>query len=148
MSEKTPWNPSRKATARVKDVLPTPEVCPHCTGKVGIVKNDVIYGRLYGKWPWVYRCENEACDSYVGMHPFTNIPLGTLANAATREARKQAKGAFNSLWQRRGMDRSQGYNWLASCLNIPWSECHFGWFDIAMCQRVIEVCKKAAAGTA
>ncbi len=40
-------------------------------------------------WPWVYICEG--CGSYVGMHPFTDIPLGTLADAATREARKECK---------------------------------------------------------
>jgi hypothetical protein len=78
------------------------------------------------------------------MHPFTAIPLGTLANAATREARKKAKAAFNPLWQGKRMSRTEAYQWLASALGIAnVEECHIGWFDVAMCERVvIEISKR------
>ncbi|PRC92627.1 hypothetical protein S2091_2682 [Solimicrobium silvestre] len=137
----TPSNPSRKATARVRNPLPIPTICPHCKSAVELVNNSEIYGREYGEWPWAYRCEGDDCDSYVGLHPFTNIPLGTLANEDVRDARKKAKNIFNPIWQSRGMTRSAAYAWLAEALGIQdVNECHIGWFDVETCERVFALC--------
>ena len=136
----TPWNPSRRAIKRVTNPLPSPTECQYCGGKVEVVKNSEIYGREYGEWPWAYLCRG--CKAYVGMHPFTGIPLGTLADALTREARKQAKDAFNPLWQSGGMTRSEAYAWLAAQLGITAGACHVGWFDIATCERVVEIIER------
>lgn len=136
---KTPWNPSRKATARVRDPLPAPTHCPFCGADVGIVHHDDLYGRAYSDWPWVYRCTDSECDSHVGMHPFTNIPLGTLANAKTRAARKACKPAFERLWLGRDakMNRADAYAALAKELGIPRRGCHFAWFDADMCEAAV-----------
>lgn len=142
---KSPANPSRTATARVGNPLPVPTVCPHCGGPVLLVENNVIYGRHFGEWPFAYDCR--ACDAYVGLHPFTAIPLGTLATKAMRDARKQAKAVFNPLWEgiNARMTRSAAYAWLAEALGIADVEqCHIGWFDVAQCHRVIEVCTRPA----
>jgi hypothetical protein len=140
--QKTPWNPSRRAIARVKDVLPAPTVCPHCGSAVKIVRNSEIYnGQEYGEWPWAYKCDGNFCDAYVGMHPFTNIPLGTLATHAMRDARKKAKAAFQPLWESGGMKRTEAYAWLAAQLGIAVASCHIGWFDVEQCNRVVEACK-------
>lgn len=136
----TPFSPSKKAAAKVKDALPPPASCPYCGSNVEIVNNERIYGRSYGDWPWAYRCVSDSCDSYVGMHPFTNIPLGTLANRETREARKRAKDVFNPLWQSGRMKRGEAYQKLADLLGIEKKACHIGWFDRVMCDRVVEVC--------
>lgn len=146
--EKTPWNPSRKAIARVKNPLPTPTTCPYCGEPVEIVSNALIYGREYGEWPWAYTCTGTFCDAYVGMHPFTAIPLGTLADAPTRAARKRAKAAFNPLWQSGGMKRSAAYAWLAHQLGIAdVGQCHIGWFDVETCNRVVSVVQQSARTT-
>ncbi|CAN7381015.1 zinc-finger-containing protein [Cupriavidus necator] len=138
---KTPWNPSRRATARVKNPLPAPTHCPYCSAPVDVVSNAEIYGREYGDWPWAYRCTSKNCHAYVELPPFTNIPLGTLADAPTREARKRAKAVFNPLWQSERMTRDEAYVWLAGALSIANSEeCHIGWFDVQTCQRVVTVC--------
>ncbi|EBX2183603.1 hypothetical protein E1A40_08815 [Salmonella enterica subsp. enterica serovar Aba] len=143
MSEaKTPWNPSRKATARVKNPFPAPELCRFCGGAVRISTHWEIYGRDFSDWPWVYLCD--CCGAYVGMHPFTNIPLGTLADKPTRDARKRCKPAFESLWRNGDMTRSEAYAWLAQQLGIPLQECHFGWFDIRQCERAKQICQGAA----
>lgn len=135
---KTPWNPSRRATARVKNPLPAPTTCPYDGGPVEIVNNSAIYGREYGEWPWAFLCRS--CQAYVGLHPFTAIPLGTLADGPTREARKRAKGAFNPIWQSGAMTRTDAYVWLAQQLGIEnHEECHIGWFDVATCDRVVTV---------
>lgn len=147
-AEKTPLNPSRSATARVKDPLPVPTFCPNCAGVVKLVSNAEIYGVEYGEWPWAYRCIRPGCDSYVGLHPFTAIPLGTLAQAPTREARKRAKAIFTKLWQRSGghaMTRSEAYLWLAQRLGLPPRQCHIGWFNVATCEQVVEICAKELA---
>lgn len=134
---KTPWNPSRTATARVTGALPVPTICPNCGCAVRLVGNEAIYGRPFGDWPWAYKCDDEKCHSYVGLHPFTNIPLGTLADAVTREARKSAKAAFNPLWQSRRMTRKQAYAWLARALRIEdVNTCHIGWFGVEQCRAV------------
>ena len=54
VDNKTPWNPSRRATARVKNPLPAPTTCPYDGGPVEIVNNSAIYGREYGEWPWAF----------------------------------------------------------------------------------------------
>ncbi|KUE88916.1 hypothetical protein ASL20_09855 [Cupriavidus necator] len=141
----TPWNPSRRATARVKNPLPALIHCPYCSAPVDVESNAEIYGREYGDWPWAYRCAGKNCHAYVGLHPFTNIPLGTLADAPTREACKRAKAAFYPLWQSGSMTRDEAYVWLAGALGIAISEeCHIGWFDVQTCQRVMAMCLQPA----
>lgn len=133
----TPWNPSRSATARVRNPLPVPESCPNCGSPVFIDSNSCIYGREHGEWPWALMCTG--CDSYVGLHPFTGIPLGTLATPQIRAARKAAKAAFNPLWEgdRAQMTRTAAYGWLAAELGIAnVEECHIAWFGVAQCRAV------------
>ena len=133
---KTPWNPSKTATARDKDPLPAPTTC-NCCGSpdVEIVNNSAIYnGRSYGDWPWAYYCV--ACDAYVGLHPFTAIPLGTLADQPTREARKKAKPYFEYLFKTKMLSRTEAYARLAQELGLSVSECHFGLFTVEQCAAV------------
>ena len=135
----TPWNPSRRATAKVTNPLPIPESCRYCASVVRVVTNDQIYnGRQYGEWPWVCLCDNAECGAYVGFHPFTGIPLGTLARRPLRDARKQAKALFNPFWESGRMTRGEAYASLAKAMGIPELECHFGWFDEAQCQQAID----------
>jgi hypothetical protein len=129
---------SKKAERRVKDRLPIPTSCPHCAGTVAFASNSEVYRRAYGEWPWIYLCQAESCRAYVGTHPETNLPLGTLATAAMRAARKAAKEQFNALWQGGRMSRTDAYAWLAGALNIPVSACHFGWFNEAQCARALQ----------
>ncbi|EKS6335744.1 hypothetical protein OR191_002423 [Enterobacter hormaechei] len=144
MSEiKTPANPSRKAMARVKNPLPAPTECRFCHSEVRVATHQEVYGRDYSDWPYMYLCGN--CGACVGMHPFTNIPLGTLADRATREARKNCKKPFEALWRSGRMSRTEAYIWLAAELNIPVGECHFGWFDISQCEAAKRACLSVSA---
>lgn len=138
MDTKTPSNPSRKATARVKNPLPAPTQCHHCSGAVRIGTHEEVYGRDYSDWPYVYLCEG--CGAYVGLHPFTSIPLGTLADQRTRDARKKCKPAFEHLWKSGRMSRTDAYRWLAEQMGIPFGECHFGWFTAEQCEKAELIC--------
>lgn len=139
-AEVTPWNPSRSATRRVTNPLPVPDKCPHCGSYCAIVNNSEIYGREYGEWPWAVLCKG--CRAYVGLHPFTGIPLGTLATGPMRKARQAAKHVFNPLWQQGRMSRREAYAWLAGALGIAdVNACHIGWFDVNQCNAVIAAVK-------
>lgn len=136
---------SRRALARVKDRIEPPTDCPHCGECVGLVSNTEIYGREYGKWPYAYLCSG--CRAYVGLHPDTDLPLGTLADDETREARKAAKSAFMRICRERfGADRSAAYSWLAGRMGINTSECHFGFFDQWQCWSVEKIVYESMTG--
>ena len=135
---------SRRALQRVRNPLPAPEACPYCNGQVRLVSNDAIYGKLYGDWPYAYLCA--PCDAMVGLHPGTDIPLGTLANRVLRRARSISKQLFHHTKERYGFTRSQAYEWLALQMQIPLGECHFGWFDLAQCDQAAEICKGVLRG--
>lgn len=138
---KTPSNPSRRATARVKNPLPIPTVCNIC-GEEAVRESShmEIYGRVYSDWPYNYLCE--CCGAYVGMHPFTNIPLGTLADTELRDLRKHSKYYFNKIWEEECLlSRSDAYVELAKLMGIPAEQCHFGWFDKDQCRLAMEVCQ-------
>ncbi len=122
--------------ARVKNPLPAPTECRFCHSEVRVATHQEVYGRDYSDWPYMYLC---------GMHPFTNIPLGTLADRATRESRKNCKKPFEALWRSGRMSRTEAYTWLAAELNIPVGECHFGWFDISQCEAAKRACLSVSA---
>lgn len=138
---RTPLNPSSKAIKRVKNPLPIPELCDCCgSSEVALKNNAEVYGRSFGEWPWIYLCED--CGSYVGLHPLTNIPLGTLADSATREARKASKTPFEALYRSGRMSRSDAYSALAGKLGIPPEKCHFAWFDVDMCKKAAKAARE------
>ena len=133
-----PWNPSRNAMDRVKDPLPAPAKCDSCGGSVRIAHHREIYGgRSFGDWPWMYVCD---CGARVGMHPGTNIPLGTMADEATRHSRKVAKPIFEKVWKDGYMSRTDAYRWLAEQMGIPTSKCHFGMFSSSRCHQARKIC--------
>lgn len=137
---------SRRALKRVKNPLPVPTICRYCAGSVELVSNSEIYnGRAYGDWPYAYLCSD--CKAYVGLHPDTDIPLGTLADAQLRKDRNAAKGAFHRVKEKRGFSRSLAYQWLAGKMAIEVGECHFGWFDHSACAKALAICTEDLAAT-
>lgn len=144
----TPWNPDPRAVAKVRDVLPLPKTCPCCSAEVQIVPNEKIFGRSYGKWPWIVFCFN--CRASTSLHPFTGIPMGIMADKPTREARMRAKDAFNTLWldpghNRRGLTRRGAYSWLAFVMGIKVEQCHIGWFTREQAEQVVAIIDRHGA---
>jgi hypothetical protein len=134
---------SRKALKRVKSPLPVPETCRYCGPNTQVFyghHEEVYgYGRSYGDWPYVLLCDN--CESYVGLHPFTDIPLGILADAPLRKARKENKSLFHVVMQGAGMSRREAYTWLAGEMGIPMEQCHWGWFEADDCEKAGAICR-------
>lgn len=127
---------SRRALKGVKSRIDPPTVCDCCgDDHVRLVVNSEIYrGVEYGDWPYAYLCD--ACGAYVGLHPSTDLPLGTMADSPTREARKSVKKPFVALANHRFKgDRDQAYAWLAKDMGTDRQHCHFAMFDIEQCEQ-------------
>jgi hypothetical protein len=115
-------------------------MCPYCLGRAVLADSAEVYrGTSYG-FIWICR----PCQAYVGTHKLSAVhfPLGRLANAELRAIKIKAHAAFDPRWRYRKThgSRKDAYKWLAEQLGIPVKECHIGWFDVADCKRVIEVC--------
>lgn len=132
-------NINLNAVAKVKNPLPVPTTCNICGHGVRLATHQEVYGRDFSDWPYLYYCDD--CGAYVGIHPFTDIPLGTLADLSTRSARKHCKEPFERIWRCGYMKRREAYAWLAEALNIPVEECHFGWFDVSRCYQARGLCQ-------
>jgi hypothetical protein len=124
-----------------------PPVCPYCGAKSTLWPDSHVYRRGYDSKVWC--CDNwPVCDSYVGVHPDTNIPLGRLANKELRNNRIAYKRVFNFLWQdamkskrySKGKARTAAYRWLAEQLQIKQEDCHFGWWDNDMVIKAGMIC--------
>jgi hypothetical protein len=134
------------AIKKVKNPLPVPETCIYCEAPVAYINNQAIYGKSYGYWPYAYSCTK--CDSYVGVHPNTTIPLGTLANAKTRAARKKAKEPFLTWIRNKGISRNDAYKMLSEKMGIPHNECHFAWFTVELCEKAEQAARELFLGAA
>lgn len=117
-------------------------ICPYCGKPAKCEDSSVIYGRSYG-WIWLCRCLPKW--SYVGCHGKTKKPLGTLANAVTREYRKRAHSIFDPVWKRGLMTRKEAYIWLGSELDLSPEQCHIARSTVEQCMRIIAACKARAA---
>lgn len=122
--------------------MPVPElICPVCGAKPVLVTGADIYPRrldLKDKAFW--RCPKR--HSYVGCHPRTTKPLGTLATEEIRRARRVAHKLFDNLWKLRKCTRRGAYAWLAGKLNIPVDKCHIALFAVDKCKLVIRICMR------
>lgn len=132
---------SRSRLKRIKDPAPIPVICDCCGGsRIALVENAEIYhGRTFGDWPYAYLCRD--CGAYVGLHPGTDIPLGTLADKPLRDARNRCKRPFERIWSEGLMTRNKAYAWLAQAMDIPSEQCHFGLFNVERCEQARAVCE-------
>lgn len=133
----TPDYPSPRATRRVKHPVPIPCTCRYCGGRILCVQNYVVYGQNYGDYPWVYLCER--CNARIGIHPHTNIPLGTLADDLLRKKRGEAKELFLFMKDKHKLSRDDAYKQLAVLLNKPPEETHFGMFELIDCENALKL---------
>lgn len=118
--------------------------CPYCSKAAELVSALRIYPHrddLAHKKFWL--CA--PCNAWVGCHDAGvgqgdgTKPLGVLANAYGRAARRDAHQAFDLLWNGGPMSRKNAYAWLAKSLDIRTEDCHIGHFNESRCARVVEL---------
>jgi len=111
-------------------------ICHYCNVSTSLVTGEEIYPHridLHNKH--FYKCRQ--CGSYVGCHPRTTRPLGTVANTRLRQLRSQVHRHFDPLWKNGGLSRGAAYSWLAHKLGIEIRECHTALFDEARCREAL-----------
>lgn len=127
-----------------------PTICRYCGGVIRLTPAKDIYGastdRLGLANENIYLCQN--CNARVGCHKGTNRPLGNVANEVLRLKRVETHQAFDAFWKQRRMSRTRAYKWLAEQLGLPEGGAHIGEFEMDQCQRVIALCRDAAAAEA
>ena len=116
-------------------------ICDYCNTASRLAKGDEIYPHradLSRLKFWL--CDN--CGAYVGCHKNGDgtKPLGRLADAGLRAAKRNAHDAFDPIWREGEMSRGKAYSWLAEQLNVPKEDCHIGMFDIQQCMKVVRFC--------
>jgi len=136
------WDESQAlGEASMKARILKGEICPYCGGTpVKVDSAEFYHGVDYGS---VMACR--PCQAWVGFHQRKGgAPLGRLADARLRDAKKKAHAAFDRIWGKwhklRGNARWAGYQWLARHMNLPEVECHIGMFDLDQCRAVVEIC--------
>lgn len=99
-------------------------------------------GRLFYsciRWP--------KCQATHGAHP-DGRPLGVPGNKETKAARIRAHAALEPFVKKYG--RKAVYVVLGKALGIPedrvQKDCHIGMFDVATCEKVVEICTRKAGG--
>lgn len=127
--------------------------CQYCIGRPALlVGGERIYPHrpdLFHKKFWY--CDE--CGSYVGCHPPVQangkggqgdgtVPLGELANAATRRARNLAHAAFDPFWKGVPAGRTKAYKWLGKAIGIEPKRCHIGCMTVEECAAVVRACKE------
>lgn len=111
--------------------------CPYCGGTAILRNASYVYGDK-SRGGQVYVCSHyPICDSYVGVHPGSVIPKGTLANKELRQKRIQAHQTFDQIWKQRILSKPDAYRWIADkfCLNTR--QAHIGYFSSYMCDQLI-----------
>ncbi len=118
-----------------------PTICRYCGSKVVFTSNAEIYGKEYGQGK-CYLCRN--CRAFVGVHPGSEIPLGTLANDELRQYRKEAHYWFDQIWRkpRKIATRHGAYGMLAKHLGLKREDTHIAMFEKEQCIRTINFAKR------
>jgi hypothetical protein len=94
----------------------------------------------------LYVCSNyPRCQSYVGIHPGTMIPMGTLANGDLRNLRIKAHRTFDRIWQNKIMSRDSAYRWMADYFGLRLQDAHIGMFGEYRCSELIKECERILA---
>lgn len=116
-------------------------ICPYCKQVSDVVTGEVIYPhRPDLRSKTFYICPK--CMAYVGCHPGTGRPLGSLANEETRTARARVHALFDPIWKSGAMSRKKAYKMLADALDVKKVDCHIGLMSKEVCEKAEKIISK------
>lgn len=116
-------------------MAPEQPTCPYCGCTAQLTR--IHYGEVWACRP---------CDARVGCHKGTQKPLGTLANAELRRARRRVHELFDPLWKEGGWPRPAAYAWLGQQLQLEPDACHVARFDLKQVDQAEELLRGLAPG--
>ncbi len=118
-------------------------ICPYCGAKATLHPSKYVYGKDTKTDGLLYVCDKyPECDSYVGAHLKTKLPMGTLANGDLRNKRIKAHRTFDTIWQSGVMTKEYAYKWMEIKLGLSSNQAHIGMFNESMCDKLIEACNQ------
>ncbi len=120
-----------KLTEQQKNIL-LGKICPYCGQDSKLVDSIEVYGTHYGD---LWMCK--PCDAYVSCHEGTEVAMGRLANKYLREWKKKTHEAFDTIWKKKIMTRTEAYMWLSEELGIPPEYMHIGMLGVDNCKLII-----------
>lgn len=148
-----PHEPS-DASRRMPTTI-VPPVCPSCAQPARLVSGNFLFPHLpkFSR-AWFWLCG--PCVAWTSCYAGTRRPVGTVADARVREARRAAHEVFDPIWQgwaanegaSREAARRTAYVWLQKELGMTADDCHFAKLGIAECLRVVQLCKMHSAAMA
>lgn len=122
--------------------------CPYCGEPAELLRgseaDELLHRSRRRSDSPVWACVG--CNACVGCHTGTEMPLGTLADPATRASRVAAHAAFDSLWKHGDapdgetppMTRGAAYDWMAATLGIDPALAHIAALDRYQCEDLCE----------
>ncbi len=118
--------------------------CPYCGANATLHPASYVHKESAKPGQMLYVCDRyPACDTYVGAHRRTQLPMGTLADRSLRHKRMEAHRSFNWMWQSGTMTKAQAYRWLQVQLGLDNRQTHIAQFGPYACDQVIQICKQA-----
>ncbi len=118
--------------------------CPECGAPMRLLETPKFKDNL-GRPKKFYGCTNyPECKGTHGAHP-DGRPLGTPADAETKQARRYAHDAFDAHCIKYDLTADEGYSWLAGVLGVPEDEAHMGQMDKETCEAVVGLCSQGRA---
>lgn len=118
--------------------------CPYCGAQAFLHPSSAVYGINARSGESLYVCSRyPACDSYVGAHRKSLLPMGSLANGDLRNKRIQAHKVFDRLWQNGIMEKWQAYQWMQAKFGLSSEQAHIAKFSEYMCDQLIRICEQA-----
>ena len=119
--------------------------CPYCGAQAVLRPAEAVYQSKAKPGRHLYVCARyPLCDSYVGAHEGTLLPMGTLADGDLRNKRIMAHRAFNRLWESGTMKKWQAYKWMQAKFGLRSDQAHIAMFSEYMCDQLIAECDGAA----
>lgn len=113
-----------------------PKDCRFCGSPLELVSKQVVYPAAPAK-TMIYRCNRDACDSYISCREGTDIAIGSVANRDTRLARREAHASINTLVDSGRMNKHEAYAWMQHLLSLPYNRRGIGWLDEHECKVVV-----------
>ena len=118
--------------------------CPYCGAQAFLRPSSAVYGMNAHPGEYLYVCSRyPACDSYVGVHRKSMLPMGSLANGDLRNKRIHAHKVFDRLWQNGIMEKWQAYQWMQAKFGLSSEQAHIAKFSEYMCDQLIRICEQA-----
>ncbi|WEM34393.1 zinc-finger-containing protein [Xanthomonas phage X1] len=115
--------------------------CPYCKKEATLETGETIYPHrpdLYTLYFWA--CMK--CKAWVGCHGTSQVPMGRLANAASRKLKSKAHSFFDPIWKTGYMTRTRAYAWLQGMTGLSADDCHMGMMDDEMLRKVAKMCRQ------